>query len=192
MNADNNTKHHGDLKTLKSLIKNQEIKIDSHGKDLDFRDNSQDIHIHKRKLNSKTKIEFRIPLNKNYGEVSDKDRSNPLYDEVRQVLGNEIEFKKFAAELKEILKKDASATGKQARQVVNRLRKYFGLSFSGSTTVKKYTNNKLSMYAMRLSDNDNKNAFYYFIITANYIRIGDDEDAYFDKFVAGNEGLSNN
>lgn len=173
--------HHGDLKTLKSLIKNQEVKIDAHksGIALDFQDISQDIHIHKRKHGEK--IEFRIPLQNNCGVISDEDRSNPLYEEVKNVLDSE-NFEKFAQELKGILKNDCLATGKQARRVVNRLRKYFGLSNNKfKQTTRKYTDGKLSLFAARLADRDEPQSYYYFIVTPNYIIIGDDYENFYER-----------
>lgn len=185
-------KQHADLKVLKNLLPNQEIHIDNHcnGKAFDFQDNNQNIHIHKRKHNGKGEIDFRIPLQNNYGKIDDKEKGNSLYQEVKQVLDNKEEFEEFAKELKDILKQNLMANGKQARQVINRLRKYFGLSFKGSTTVKKTVGNKLAMYAMRLPDESNSRLFYYFVITKDFIKIGDDSMGFFAEHIEGNRDLS--
>lgn len=195
-NQNDKGKQHADSKVLKNLLPNQEIQIDNHcgGKTFDFQDKSQDIHIHKKKIRkNKGKeecIHFRIPLQRNYGEIDDNEKNNSLYQEVKQVLDNKEDFEEFAKELKDILKHDLMANGRQARQVINRLRKYFGLSFKGTTTVKKTVGNKLSMYAMRLPDEINDSQFYYFIITKDFIKIGDDSMNYFSEHIEGNRDLS--
>lgn len=191
-NQNNKAKQHDDLKVLKNLLPNQEIQIDNHhrGKAFDFQDRSQDIHIHKRKHKGNASINFRIPLQNNNGKIDDEGKDNPLYNEVKQVLDNKEEFEEFAKELKDILKQDMMTSGRQARQVINRLRKYFGLSFKGTTTVKKTIGKNLSMYAMRLYDETDVSKFYYFILTNDYIIIGDDSEDYFEEHIKGNADLS--
>lgn len=183
---------------IKNILKNQKVRIDSHGHNevRQFNDNRYDIHLHKETNDykydgKKVKVEVRVPLNSNRPidirvpkgtkDVKREQIEKSIIKEIRDAFSDESERKEFVNSMVEALTKDYQTefpSVEEARKVASGVFAAFGIEYQ-KAKVREEHYVKGRYYSAFITDSVDGEHYHFKINKKEYLIEGMNENDFF-------------